>query len=356
MKPVVRRWLWVGISAAVVTLVIYHLSQGGEWKNFSWSRLWASITNANPVYLLAAVLVTYSSYLVRAYRWGFFLEPIKKASLRVLFNGQILGFSAIYLLGRPGEIVRPGYIAQQEKVSYTSMAAVWLMERIYDTVFIALLFSASLFLVPLRVPPDGARSALSGAHMVSLLTLLGTAAFVVFLVIFRFRADTWALRTPWLLRFLSARQQSHFERFLRSFADGLGVIRSWKDLWASIASTALLWGINVTYFWLIFRSMGGEVGRLSWMAAALTLFSGILGMIVQLPGIGGGFQVVVIKVMTAFLGITLVDAAGASILVWIMMVFPCMALGLVLLVREGISVKKLERIVEEEEAQLKEKL
>ncbi len=356
MKPVVRRWLWVGVSAVVVALVIYHVSQGSEWRNFSWGRVWASITNANPAYLLAAVAVTYSSYVVRAYRWGFFLEPIKKASLRVLFTGQILGFSAIYLLGRPGEIVRPGYIAQRESVSYTSMAAVWLLERIYDTIFIALLFSASLFLVPLHVAPEQARSVLSGAHTVSLLTLLGTAIFVVFLVVLRLRADTMKLRTPWLLRFLPQRQQHHLERFLRSFADGLGVIRSWKDLWASVASTALLWVINVSVFWLVFRSMGGDVGRLSWMAAALALFSGILGMMVQLPGIGGGFQVVVIKVMTDFLGISLVEAAGTSIMIWIMLVFPCVALGVVLLVHEGLSVRKLEKIVEEEEAQLKDKL
>jgi glycosyltransferase 2 family protein len=356
MKPGVRRWLWAGISAAVLALIVFHLSRGGEWRNFSWDRMWVSITNANPAYLLAAVATTYASYLVRAYRWGFFLEPVKKASLRVLFAGQILGFSAIYLLGRAGEIVRPGYIAKRENVSYTSMAAVWLLERVYDTIFIALLFSASLFLVPLSVAPSKAGATLSGAHTVALLTLLVTAIFVVILVIIRLRADTLQLRTPLLLRFLSQRQQHYFERFMRSFADGLGVIQNWKDLWASLASTAVLWAINVTFFWLVFRSMGGGVGRLSWMAAALILFSGILGMLVQIPGIGGGFQVVVIKVMTTFLGIGVEDAAGASILIWIMMVFPCVALGLVMLVHEGLSLRKLESMAEEERAQLEEKL
>jgi glycosyltransferase 2 family protein len=355
MKQGARRWLWVGISAAILALIVFHLSRGGEWRNFRWDRLWASITSANPAYLLAAVGVTYSSYLVRAYRWGFFLEPIKKASLWVLFVGQVLGFSAIFLLGRAGEIVRPGYIAKRENVSYTSMAAVWLLERIYDTVFIALLFSASLFLVPLSVAPGEARATLADAHTVGLLTLLVTAIFVVILVVFRLRADTLQLQTPGVLRFLSPNQQRHFERFLRSFADGLGVIRNWKDLWASLASTAVLWAINVTVFWLVFRSMGGDLGRLSWMAAAMVLFSGVLGMIVQIPGVGGGFQVIVIKVMSGFLGIGVEDAAAASILIWIMLVFPCVVLGLLMLVHEGLSVRKLKTIAEEERAQLEEK-
>ena len=352
MKKSLRRWLWLGVSAVVVGLILYNLSRGGEWRNFRWDRLWASLASARPGYLLAALLATYSSYLVRAYRWGFFLDPIKKASLGVLFTGQILGFSAIYLIGRPGEIVRPGYIAKKESVSYTSMAAVWLLERIYDTIFIALLFSAALFWTPLKMASRGKDSDLAAVHWVGLVILLVTAVFVVFLVFFRLRADTMRFRTPRLFHFLPARRRHQFEHFLRSFADGLGVIRNWKDLLASVASTALLWIVNVTFFWLVFRSMGGEVGRLSWMAAALVLFSAILGMIAQLPGIGGGFQVVVIKVMTAFLGTSLEDAAGASILLWIMLAFPCVALGLALLVHEGLSLKKLETIAEEERAGL----
>jgi hypothetical protein len=57
-------------------------------------------------------------------------------------------------------------------------------------------------------------------------------------------------------------------------------------------------------------------------------------------------------VMTSFLGITLEDATGASILLWVMLAFPCVLLGLVLLVHEGLSVRKLEKIAEEEEAQI----
>ena len=355
MKKGLRQVLWLGISVVLVGLIAYHLSRGGEWRHFRWDRLWDSLLSANPAYLLAAILTTYTSYVVRAYRWGFFLDPIKKASLQVLFTGQIIGFAAIYLVGRPGEIVRPGYIAKRENVSYSAMAAVWLLERVYDTVFIALLFSLALFWISPSNEPGGVAAGLSAAHRVAWLTLFITGVFVALLIAFRFRSEKSDLRTPKLLRFLSPKRQHHFERFLRSFADGLGVIRNWKDLTASVASTALLWGVNVTFFWLVFRGMGNDVGRLSWMAAALVLFSGIMGMIVQIPGIGGGFQVVTIKTMTAFLGVGLEEAAGASILLWIMLVFPCVALGVILLLHEGLTIRKLESIAEEEERAMLQK-
>jgi glycosyltransferase 2 family protein len=358
MKKGARQWLWIGLSAAVLALIAFHVSRSAEWRHFRWDRFWATLTDANPLYLLGAVVTTYTSYLVRAYRWGFFLEPIKKAPMRILFTGQIVGFSAIYLLGRPGEIVRPGYIANRTGVSYTSMAAVWLLERVFDTTAISLLFSASLYFVPLSAssgeggPSANPTSGLSGAHLASLIILLLTALFVLFLVYFRLHADRGQLRTPRLLRFLSPLRQQQFEGLLRSFADGLGVIRNFKDLLASLASTALLWAINVTFFWLVFRSVGGDVGKISWMSSALVLFFGALGLLVQIPGIGGGLQVVVIKAMTAFMGIGLEDATGAAILLWVVLMVPCLALGIVMLVHEGLTFKKLEKIAEEERAHL----
>lgn len=356
MKKKARHWLWLGVSVVVLVLIAYHISRGGEWRHFRWDRLWAALLDANPYYLLAAVLATLSSYVVRAFRWGYFLDPIKKVSLRVLFTGQIVGFAAIYLLGRPGEIVRPGYIANRSGVSYSSMAAVWFLERIFDTVFVALLFSASLFLVPISWEGIATTSSsgfqvASYAHIASLLILIVTAFFIALLVYFRMRADRGPLKTPRFLSFLSAHRQEQFEHFLRSFADGLGVIQNFKDLWASVASTAVLWFINVSFFWLVFRSVGGDVGQLSWMAAAMILFFGVLGLIVQIPGLGGGVQLAMIKTMTGLMGIGAENATGASILLWIALMVPCVVLALILLVHEGLSFKKLETIAEEERAE-----
>jgi glycosyltransferase 2 family protein len=353
MKKGLRRWLWLIASVAVLGLILYNLSQGGEWRHFSWRGVWASLVSARPGYLLAAVLTTYLSYLVRAYRWGFFLDPIKKASFRVLFVGQILGFGAIYLAGRPGEIVRPAYIAKKEDVAFTSMAAVWLLERVYDTVFIALLFSVALYWGPLR-PDAGGAHGWSAIQWVGVAVLLSTALMVGLLVFFRLHADRIRVWTSRLLGFLSERRRHHAERFLVAFADGLKVIQNWRDLLASILSTTLLWIVNASFFWLILRSMHGAVGELSWLAASLVLVSSVMGMIVQLPGIGGGFQVVAIQVMAGYMGVPLEQAAGASILLWVMLTVPCLALGLVLLVHEGLSFRKLEGIAEEERAALKE--
>ena len=64
------------------------------------------------------------------------------------------------------------------------------------------------------------------------------------------------------------------------------------------------------------------MGHLPWLAAALTLFCAALGLIVQFPGIGGGYQVGIILALTEIFNVPVEPATGASILLWIIMSGP----------------------------------
>lgn len=337
-------------SAVILGLIIYNLSHSKEWQDFNWRRFWLTLTSAHPAYLLAAVGMSLSSYLLRAIRWKFFLEPIKRASMWILFVGQILGFSSIYLIGRPGEFVRPAYIARKEKVPIAPMAAIWLLERIYDTVFLVLMFGAALLLAPLDPVLGRAGSILVQLNVLGLMMLLVVVMLVPALVWFRLRAEP---ATAWIVGhfgFLGPGARHHLEHFLRSFAEGLKVIHSARDLLASIVVSVVLWTVNGCVFWLILQSLGGDLAQLSWLGAALTMFFTVLGLAVQLPGVGGGAQVAAIYALTKLFSIGAEAATSAGILTWIIIALPCLALGVVLLVHEGLTFKKLETIAEEERA------
>jgi len=348
MRKGSRRWLWLGIGVTIIVLIFYNLSRSPEWANFRWTRLWALLTGARPGPLLAVLIAVFATYFVRALRWRFFLSPIKKASLWVLFVGQILGFSSIYLIGRPGEFVRPAYIAKKENVSMSAMLAVWLLERIFDTVFVVLLFAAALHFSSVEPETVRGTKVLAGLHRGGDVMLVLAVLLVVGLLLFWLRSGpftAWMLR---LFRFLPAAALKRFERFLRSFAEGLSVIRSWKDLLGSLILTAVLWFLNTSIFWLVFQSLPGEVADLPWLASAVTLFCAALGLAVQIPGVGGGYQVGIILALNELFNVPAEAATGAAILVWITMSVPCLASGLMLLVHEGLTLRKLEALAEEE--------
>jgi hypothetical protein len=330
-------------------LIFFNLSRSPEWRNFRWDRLWGSIVGARLNYLLLSVLFIYSTFVVRAIRWQFFMAPVKRASLWVLFVGQILGFSSIFLVGRPGELVRPAYIAKKEGVPMSAMIAVWLLERVLDTIAMVVLFAAAIYFEPVNPYTRQGVSVLHAMHEGGHYLFGFTALLIAGLVLFRLKAASMTAAVMKLCRFLPVRALRFIAHFLRSFSEGLSVIRDWKGLAGSVVTTIVVWIINTTTVWLVFKSVRHHLGHLPWLAAALTLFCAAMGLIVQFPGIGGGYQVGAILALTEIFNIAAEPATGASILLWIVTSVPCIALGLVLLIHEGLSFRKLKALAEEEE-------
>jgi uncharacterized protein (TIRG00374 family) len=343
-----RQWIWLGVSTAILVLIIYNLRHNPEWSHFDWGRLWTSLVSAQPGLLLLALVGVYVTYLIRALRWQFLMHPIKKGSLWVLLVGQLLGFSSIYLVGRPGEFVRPAYIARKESLPITSMVAVWLMERICDTICLVVLFSVVLYFAPVEMSAAG-KNVLSVMHKAGDAMLVVTVVMVAGLVLYRLKTQAlmdWAMRTA---RFLPQGIQRHLHHFLHSFAEGLQVVRSLPDFAGSVVLSIVLWCTNATIFWLTLKSLGGTLGEFVWLAAALVLFCASLGLVVQFPGIGGGYQVGIVLALTEVFGVTADVSTGAAILLWLMMSVPVLVVSLGLLVHEGLSFRRLEAITEEEE-------
>ena len=343
-----QRWLGMAVIAAVLVLVVWRFSQTPDWREFSWQRVWSLLIHVSLGWLAAAVVFTYSSYVMRAIRWKFFLDPIKRGSFSILFAGQVLGFSAVYLVGRPGELVRPAYIARRERVPFASQLAILLLERIYDSIAVALVFALALYLGVIH--PSSAAEAATLHHMRqgALWVLVATLALVAALVLFRFHTETFFGLGSRALRFLPPKIHAAIGRVARSVAEGLDVIENWRDLAASIACTVLLWIVNISVFWFVFQSLGGETAALSWWAAPVAVFCAALGLVAQLPGVGGGFQVGILAALQKIFHVGGSAAAGAALLLWLVILVPCVVLGLALLAYSGMTFKKLEAITEAE--------
>ena len=347
-KKNLKRWIWLGVSTLILALIIYNLRHNPEWAHFDWGRLWASLVSARPGLLLLALAGVYGTYIFRALRWQFLMHPIKKGSLWVLIVGQLLGFSSIYLVGRPGEFVRPAYIARKESLPITSMVAVWLMERILDTICLVVLFSLVLLFAPVGLSAAG-EHVLSVMHEAGNAMLAVTVVMVAGLVVYRLKTQAlmdWVARKT---HFLPEKVQRHIHHFLHSFAEGLQVVRSMPDFAGSVVLSIVLWCTNATVFWLTLKSLGGALSSFAWLAAALVLFCASLGLVVQFPGIGGGYQVGIVLALTEIFGVGADVSTGAAILLWLMMSVPVLVVSLGLLVHEGLSFKRLEAITEEEE-------
>ena len=75
--------------------------------------------------------------LARSLRWQAFLTPIAKAKLSNIFAATSVGFGAIFVIGRAGEIVRPAVLSLRERLRPSATIATILIERVYDTTAVA---------------------------------------------------------------------------------------------------------------------------------------------------------------------------------------------------------------------------
>jgi uncharacterized membrane protein YbhN (UPF0104 family) len=345
-----RRSLLSWIAGAVIlAILLYHLSHTAQWKNFDWGQLAFLLMHLKVRVLALALAVTCTSYLIRAYRWQFFVDPIKRCSLRVLFAGQVLGFSSIYLVGRAGEIVRPGYIARKELLPFMSQLAVLVLERVYDSFALVVLLALALYFEPLHKTSGRSMNLVHQAHTAATAVLIICGAGALLLAAFRIYSDFLLDRIGRILNFAPRIIRTHLMHFLVSFSSGLKVIQDPWDFIASVGMTGFLWVVNVSVFWLALVSLGGRLAMLSWWAAGLLCFFAALGLVVQLPGVGGGFQVAVLLAVEDLFHIPAAAAAGAAILTYLTIMVPCVVLGLGFAVHEGMTFRKLKVMAEMEE-------
>src|SRR6185436_9430177 len=114
-------------------------------RKLNWQEVSLSLRQANPWYLAAAAAIISFGYLLRAIRWKVLLEPITPSSLKELFATTTVGFAAILIVGRAGEIVRPMWLPMRDRRVRPSAALVTLgLERIFDLAALVCFFAVNL--------------------------------------------------------------------------------------------------------------------------------------------------------------------------------------------------------------------
>src|SRR4051812_22611937 len=92
------------ISILVVAVLIgLVLIQVKAWRNFDWGTFLKYTESVNVLGILTGIVVIYFNYFLRATRWRVFLRSRQSVRAMDLVPAQIIGFTGVALLGRPGE-------------------------------------------------------------------------------------------------------------------------------------------------------------------------------------------------------------------------------------------------------------
>jgi len=308
--------------AAIAGYLFYQLAT----LKFNWSLFLSSLWNVQPAWLLASIAATMLTYVARAYRWQVLLNPLKSIPMGPLISTNVLGFSAIFLLGRPGEFVRPLWLTRQEKIPLTATVATIVIERVLDTLMLLALFGLALFAAQL---PSAAHNTVSAMKDAAWFMVAVSAAGMICLFFFRSKIE-------WIIDLVPF---NRLHSLLRNFSDGLSFLDRGGSLALALTHSIIVWLVIVLQFWFMLLGMNFHF---SVSAATLVMVGAAIGSVAQLPGIGGGFQALYIFCMTTFFAIPAEQALASAMIAWVSQLVPTVAAGAFYMISHGLSLKDLK--------------
>ena len=350
MRPWSRKLLLVAAALLILGFVIYRSRGFFHFADFSGAKLLHAIRDANLVLLFLSILAIYGCYALRSLRWKVFQQNLGPSHFWNIYAMTLAGFSAIFLLGRAGEPIRPLLLARKEKLPASGMFGIYVLERLFDAASTAVIAAIGLLLFQTHAAAGEMTGTLQTAAKTTgsilFAGVLAAAAILIYLrlhgtALLERRLQTVIARHGWRARAAG---------ILLGFARGVQTIRSPGQLaLAVLYSTAHWFLVLLVYLW-VSHSFGGRLASISIGDAMLVMAFTLVGSAVQVPGVGGGSQAGSIIAYTAIFGVEREPAVAAAIVLWLISFAMCSLAGVPLLIREGWSIGELRQMAKSEKA------
>lgn len=334
MKSTTRKYVEFGALCLLALAILWWFG-----RNLNWHEVRQAVSHANPYLLGLAVGVISLAYLFRAARWGALLAPLCPAGLRDLFIATTVGFGAVFLFGRTGEVVRPVVLPMRDPKIRASASFVTIMvERIYDMLAVVVLFAVNLLWFR---PPANVGGEFGRVRMVGIILLLVALAGVFGLTQFRRKSQGaigWIKKTLEGRRFIPARLTHAVVSILEQLASALRVLVDARELAVTVGWSAMVWLAIALANLLVLRAFGLPFGLTE---TVFVLGWSLVGSLVPTPGGAAGAFHAATAAGLIFLGVQRETAVAISIVLHLVDFGPALVFGVYYIVRGDINLSRL---------------
>jgi glycosyltransferase 2 family protein len=362
-----KRQLIVGllVLAALVALFIW----GREKFHFDFGVFRSQLATANWGRILTAVGCIYLAYVFRAARWAYLLRHNKKVSPFKLLGTQVIGFTAVALIGRVADPVRPYLVAKKTNLPLSNQFAVYIVERLFDAGTMALIFSIALVVLSNGVMPHAEviheghwgpfTNFMNRFPLIAMLVarfgvLFATLLGALFLLAVRLAGNAVATFFENTVGILSKSLGRAFGEKIRAFRTGLDTMRSISDF-AVVAGLSLgMWVVIAFAYLETVRAFA------STPLATMTLTKSIVLMMIsggasifQLPVLGWFTQIgAVAAILFKVFDVPTEPATACAATLLLVTFISVIPVGLIWAQFEHVSLRKVTRESEHAEEEL----
>ena len=332
MKLGLRGAIGIALSVALLAYALWEVD---------FAQVWQELRRSDPWLFAGATVTGTLTFLLRARRWRTILEPIAPGlPLGALWRSTAIGGMVNNVVPvRAGEIARAFALTREApQVSFAGSIASLAVDRLFDAIVLVLLMLLAMLDPRFGVGATADQRALATGAAVSGALGLGVVLVLLYAIVF------FPARLITLFELFARRVAPSVERrgveLLRTFADGLGVLRHPGRFLAVLAWTVLHWLLQALSFWLGFLAVGIPAP----FSAAL-LVQGIIAVAIALPAAPGFFGVFEVAAMAglALYGVGTDKAISWALGYHILTFIPITVIGLVYFARLGLRFDQIGR-------------
>lgn len=344
------------ILGLIVLLLLAGLAIWG-WNrvHFDFRLLRSQLALADWGKIGIGVAAIYLGYGVRSIRWALLLRHNKKVPLFSLLSTQVIGFTAVALIGRVADLVRPYLVAKKTSLPISSQVAVYIVERLFDAGSMALIFSVAMIWVPTAeilkaTAHSGPLAQLALHHPDWALTiarfggLAATLLGALFLVAIRISGGAVASFFEAAFRPVSKNFAQAIGSKIRAFRAGLDTMRSFADFAATTSLSIGMWLLIAFAYLETCRAFvaSPQLAAISLPKCVLLMIASGGASIVQLPVIGWFSQIGLVAVALSLVVGASAEAATACAATLLLVTFlSIVPVGLIWAQVENVSLRKI---------------
>lgn len=333
-----KNWIvLVLLLAAVAVLIAY----GRHRIHFDWRVFGEQLRQAEWGRIALALGSIYLGYVFRSARWALLIRHNKKVPLLSLLGTQVIGFTAVALIGRVADPVRPYLVAKKTSLPLSSQFAVYIVERLLDMGSMALIFCSVILLAPAGSLPHP--EIIKKASYTALAT---TAAGGLFLVAVRLAGNAVASFSERAFGLVSPRLGKAAAEKIRMFHAGLDTLRSFFDFGVVLGLSLAMWILIALAYLETTRAFvaSPQLAHMTIAQCMLLMASSMIASGLQLPIIGWFTQIgLVAAALSGFFGVAPEPATGCAATLLLVTFLGIVPVGLIWARFDHVSLRSVTR-------------
>ena len=315
--------LWIGLFISALFLYL-------AFRKVDFGQMLEALRKANYWYLLPAILILFLSHFLRALRWRYLLDPIKRLDIGSLFSSLIIGYGANTITpAHLGEVLRAYVLGKTREISMGSTLATIVMERIIDVFSLLVLMFLAILIHPF---PDWVVK--SGYIMFA-----ATLALFLFLIFFKKLGSRTESLLRVILKPVPERIGYKIEGGIEKFFSGILPLKRWHDYVTVVILSAAIWACYALAFHFGLQAFDlTKTFHLPWYTSFVLLVITTISIVVpSSPGYVGPYHYLC-QVSLAMFGVPASPALSYAVVFHAFNFLPVLGLALFLASYKGMRI------------------